>query len=329
MEADLPQSPACSALHSANLKSFNTAREDSIQGFNSFQPPPFSMHSPCSSQTFITACLQSDTTSHTSIAHSTEEEEYRSEEEEEEEGERAGVAEAEQREEDGTSLSRPLVHLEDEEQAYEEEEKSSQTAKESRDEEENMAEQSEEEERVEEGCDEEECVKEGSDEEHCVVERCDGEECVDEYTGEKERDEEYSDEDERVVGGSDEEESVAGSSDEDERVEEEWVEKGSDEDEAGLCHPQREVSSGVEEEGPEDEADDRRKVTSGLFDQETAGGTGLLPGSQKKKEHLMESQQSLLEDTTRAHSTLDDVLQEFECEEERESPGARRDGKIL
>ncbi|XP_060912301.1 uncharacterized protein LOC132988745 [Labrus mixtus] len=342
MEADLPQSPACSALHSANLKSFNTAREDSIQGFNSFQPPPFSMHSPCSSQTFITACLQSDTTSHTAIAHSTEEEEYRSEEEEE--GERAGGAEAEQREEDGTSLSRPLVHLEDEEQADEEEGKSSQTAKEGRDEEENMAERSEEEEHVEQGCDEEECVDEYTDEDERVVggsdeNECEGgsdedehveEECVDKYTDEKERDEEYSDE----------EESVAGSSDEEEHVEEEWVEKGSDEDErvvggsdedeAGLCHPQREVSSGAEEEGSEDEADDRRKVTSGLFDQETGGATGLLPGSQKKKkEHLMESQQSLLEDTTRAHSTLDDVLQEFECEEERESPGAQRDGKIL
>uniref|UniRef100_UPI0037E950DD uncharacterized protein n=1 Tax=Semicossyphus pulcher TaxID=241346 RepID=UPI0037E950DD len=303
---------------------FNILPERKQQGFNSFQPPPFSVDTLCSPETFITACLQDNTVPHSYAIHSAEEEEHRGEqkeegaiagwseleqeeekrsshslsqehmEEEEEDGEEEEQEEEDGEEEDATSLSQSQEGMENEEEGKEE---ALQTVKESTERKVDMEEQYEEEEHVEEYSDEKH-VTEGSDEEERIEASRDEEERVEEGNDEEERVEEGSDEEEHVEEGSDEEEHVEEGSDE------KRVTEGSNEEER--VEASRDEEERVEKEG-------------GLSDPQ-GGGAGSLCDSQEKK-HLTDSQHSVLNDTNRAHSTLDNILQEFGCEGTRESPG--------
>uniref|UniRef100_A0A4W6DU50 Protein kinase domain-containing protein n=1 Tax=Lates calcarifer TaxID=8187 RepID=A0A4W6DU50_LATCA len=108
------------------------------------------------------------------------------------------------------------------------------------------------------------------------------------------------------------------------------VEKGSEEEKHGWCSPLRDVGSEVKEEEDEEDLDDSRKKTAGLFGngEETGddmfvniselGADTVTADPEKKKEPRVSpgswQSPSLLEDTSRAHSTLDDLLQGFVAE---------------
>ncbi|XP_049891345.1 inactive serine/threonine-protein kinase TEX14-like [Epinephelus moara] len=98
------------------------------------------------------------------------------------------------------------------------------------------------------------------------------------------------------------------------------VEEDSEEGEHGWCDPQRDVGS-VKEEEDEEYVDDRSELGASTDlegeDQENDNMLSLSPGSQHSS--------SLLEDTDRAHSTLDDVLQGFLVEGTRKSPGTSKE----
>ncbi|XP_078028296.1 uncharacterized protein LOC144464629 [Epinephelus lanceolatus] len=100
----------------------------------------------------------------------------------------------------------------------------------------------------------------------------------------------------------------------------EHVEEDSEEEEHGWCDPQRDVGS-VKEEEDEEYVDDRSELGASTDlegeDQENDNVLSLSPGSQHSS--------SLLEDTDRAHSTLDDVLQGFLVEGTRKSPGTSKE----
>ncbi|GAA6226804.1 inactive serine/threonine-protein kinase TEX14 isoform X2 [Lates japonicus] len=96
------------------------------------------------------------------------------------------------------------------------------------------------------------------------------------------------------------------------------VEKGSEEEKHGWCSPLRDVGSEMKEEEDEEDLDDSRKKTARLFGNGELGADTVTADPEKKKEPRLSpgSRQSpsLLEDTNRAHSTLDDLLQGFVVE---------------
>ncbi|CAJ1064456.1 inactive serine/threonine-protein kinase TEX14-like [Xyrichtys novacula] len=371
-QANLPQSPACRSFSLVKMRSYNELTGSpsvNSQGFSSCQPPPFSVDSLSSPQTFITAQLQEDTLSPPSAVHSTEEEEDRGGPEEA--GETAGESELEQREEDGTSCKHAQVHIEVEKeekddgescrhpQVYEEEGDDGeicwhpQVHAEDEDEEDDGTnckhaqvhaeeEQKEKEDNgtsshphvevhveEEEGGQEEKKVeeeevsscrqpqahleeeKEGRereeeqfDEKGCVWEFCDEEEHFEGGNDEEERDK-YSFEEKCVEVYEYEEEVVVGCNDEEGGV------KGSAEEEvANLCSDEEEAVKVCSDE------EEAVKVCN---DEEECGVCELQ--REEKKDHLMESQHSLPEDTDRAHSRLDNVLQERISKEIPQSPG--------
>ncbi|XP_045894914.1 inactive serine/threonine-protein kinase TEX14-like isoform X1 [Micropterus dolomieu] len=111
------------------------------------------------------------------------------------------------------------------------------------------------------------------------------------------------------------------------------VEEHIEEEENVWWDVQRDVRAEVQEEEEEEDINDRRKKTTGLFGSgESTGESGLVnsskPGADtdptKEEVSLSAGSQqspSLLEDTNRAHSTLDDVLQGLVVNSTRKSPG--------
>ncbi|XP_044225735.1 uncharacterized protein LOC122994969 isoform X2 [Thunnus albacares] len=107
------------------------------------------------------------------------------------------------------------------------------------------------------------------------------------------------------------------------------VVEGSEEEEHSWCNPQRDVGSEVGKEEDGDDIEDRRKKLIGLSGNcEEVGDNTFVNISDlgadtvaADPENNIELSPHLLEDTNRAHSTLDDVLQGFVVEGIRESPG--------
>ncbi|XP_034539289.1 inactive serine/threonine-protein kinase TEX14-like [Notolabrus celidotus] len=327
MKANLPESPACISFNSLKLGRFNTAKENTVKGSNSPQPAPFCVDSPYSPQTFITANLQEDTPSPLSAVQSTEKEEHRRRPEEE--VETAGGAEPEQEEENGTSHKHPKAHVEEEEEEEEEQdEEDGFSCKFLQLHMEEGEEEREKEEHAKDGSDEEEDTEEQFDEEECSWNFGDEEELDNEGSGEEVFAKKCSDEEEVIVvcsdegelfqGGSDEEKAIDVCSDEEEAVgerrdEEEAVGQRSDEEQGGVCDLQR-VKSEEEDDG------NRRKIVSPVFKEEAHTDVGVSLFDAEKEDTHLESHYSSLEDTNRAHSTLDEVLQELINEETTQSP---------
>ncbi|XP_056252492.1 inactive serine/threonine-protein kinase TEX14-like isoform X2 [Seriola aureovittata] len=257
IEANLPDSPACSHLQSEN---FTTPRESTVQGTNICQPPPFEVDSANSLQCFITASqekLFTDSVSPSSSVHrghSTEEGEHRVQLQEE--GEGAGVSELEGSEERQEEMEGTSVEEEKEEE---------------------MEDKAEEEtEEMEKGLQ--------------MVKQC--------------------------TEGEEEEDEIA-----------KHVIKGSEVEEHD---PQRDVGSEVEEEEDED-IDDRMKNITGLLGD--LGADTVTADPEKKNEMGVCPESwwslSLLEDTNRAHSTLDDVLQGLVVDGTRKSPGTSKEATTV
>ncbi|XP_037605266.1 inactive serine/threonine-protein kinase TEX14-like isoform X2 [Sebastes umbrosus] len=106
------------------------------------------------------------------------------------------------------------------------------------------------------------------------------------------------------------------------------VDGGSEDEERGWCDLQRDAGSEVEEEEDEEgDTDDRRKG-EGTGDNASVQiselGADAAPADHKKELRVSPGSQqspSLLEDTNRANTTLDDVLQGFTVEGTRRSGG--------
>ncbi|XP_023277120.1 ribosomal biogenesis protein LAS1L-like isoform X2 [Seriola lalandi dorsalis] len=116
-----------------------------------------------------------------------------------------------------------------------------------------------------------------------------------------------------------------GEEEEDERAK--HVIKGSEVEEHD---PQRDVGSEVEEEEDED-IDDRMKNITGLLGD--LGADTVTADPEKKNEMGVCPESwwslSLLEDTNRAHSTLDDVLQGLVVDGTRKSPGTSKEATTV
>ncbi|XP_074466779.1 uncharacterized protein LOC141752626 [Sebastes fasciatus] len=294
-ETNLPESPVCSRLSS---ESFTTPTESSVK------PPPLKEDSASSPEGFITAC-QEEGLLGTASPSVTEEEEGL-----------LGTASPSFTEEEEGLLGTASPSFTEEEEGLlgtaspsftEEEEGLLGTASPSF---------------TEEGGEEEEGEGAGASEQEQSEERTSQPRV---YVEEEEEEEEEEETEKRLQM-----ECIKGEENVEEEEEEggKHVGGGSEDEERGWCDLQRDAGSEVEEEEDEEgDTDDRRKG-EGTGDNASVQiselGADAAPADHKKELGVSPGSQqspSLLEDTNRANTTLDDVLQGFTVEGTRRSGG--------